>query len=79
VIDMNELMALLKEIRPDIDFAGGKKLMEDGVIDSFDVVAVVGEIGERFQVEVPVEEITAENFNSPEAMLLMIERLKAEG
>ena len=53
--------------------------MDDGVIDSFDVVSIVGEIGERFQVDIPVEDITAENFNSPEAMLLMIERLKAEG
>jgi acyl carrier protein len=75
---MDELMALLKEIRPDVDFGDGKKLMDDGIIDSFDVVAIVGEIGERFQVDVPVEEITGENFNSPEAMLRMIRRLKAE-
>jgi len=76
---MEELMALLKEIRPDVTFQSGKKLMDDGVLDSFDVVSIVGEIGERFQVDVPVEEITAENFNSPDAMLRMIERLKAEG
>jgi len=74
---MEELLTLLKEIRPDVQFQSGKKLMDEGLLDSFDVVAIVGEIGERFQVDVPVEEITAENFNSPEAMLRMIERLKA--
>jgi acyl carrier protein len=79
VIDMEELMALLKEIRPDVTFQSDKMLMDDGVLDSFDVVSIVGEIAERFQVDVPVEEITAENFNSPDAMLRMIERLKAEG
>ncbi len=76
---MEELLAILKEIRPDVAFQSGKKLMDDGVLDSFDVVSIVGEIGERFQVDIPVEEITAENFNSPDAMLRMIERLKAEG
>ena len=75
---MEELMALLKEIRPDVGFEPGKRLMDDGVLDSFDVVAIVGEIGERFQVDVPVEEIKSENFNSPEAIMRMIERLKAE-
>ena len=76
---MEELLTLLKEIRPDVGFQSGKKLMDDGLLDSFDVVAIVGEISERFLVDVPVEEITAENFNSPEAMLCTIERLKAEG
>lgn len=76
---MDELMELLKEIRPDVEFQSGKKLMDDGVLDSFDVVSIVGEISARIQVDVPVEEITNENFNSPDAMLRMIERLKAEG
>ena len=74
---MEELLELLMEIRPDIQFLGGEKLVDDGLLDSFDVVAIVGEIGERFQVDVPVEEINGQNFNSPEAMLRMIERLKA--
>lgn len=74
---MEELLTLLSEIRPDVQFQGGKKLMDEGLLDSFDVVAIVGEIGERFQVDVPVEEINGENFNSPEAMLRMIVRLKA--
>jgi acyl carrier protein len=74
---MEELMTLLSEIRPDIQFQGDKKLVDDGLLDSFDIVSIVGEIGERFQVDVPVEEINGGNFNSPEAMLRMIERLKA--
>ena len=74
---MEELLELLMEIRPDIQFLGGEKLVDDGLLDSFDIVAIVGEIGERFNVDVPVEEINGQNFNSPEAMLRMIERLKA--
>lgn len=74
---MEELLTLLMEIRPDIQFRGGAKLVDDGLLDSFDIVSIVGEIGERFQVDVPVEEISGQNFNSPEAMLRMIERLKA--
>lgn len=74
---MDELMALLREIRPDVSFYSGRRLIDDGILDSFDIVAIVGEIGERFQVDVPVEELSGENFNSPEAILRMIERIKA--
>ncbi len=73
---MEELLKLLSEIRPDVDFATGERLMDDAILDSFDVVAIVGEIASAFDVRVPVEEIKNENFNSAQAMLDMINRLK---
>lgn len=76
---MDQLLAILKEVRPDVDFAATNNLMDDGVLDSFDIVAIVGEISVQFDVRVPVEEITNDNFNSTADMLTMIERLRAEG
>ena len=74
---MDELMALLKEIRPDVSFHSDMNLIDDAILDSIDIVSIVSEIGERFQVDISVDQLTSENFNSPEAILKMIERMKA--
>lgn len=75
---MDQLLGILTEIRPDIDFASAQDLMGSGALDSFDIVAIVGEISSAFGIRVPVEEIKRENFSSAQAMLGMIERLRAE-
>ena len=76
---MNKLLTILREICPDVAFDTEENLMDSGAIDSFDIVAIVGEIGAAYSIQVPVEEIKSENFNSAKAMLAMIERVKAEG
>ena len=76
---MEQLMTMLKEIRPDVAFEDAAALMDDGLLDSFDIVAIVGEISSAYGITVPVEEVRNENFNSAKAMLEMIERIKAEG
>lgn len=75
---MEELISLLKEVRDDVDFAECKTLIDDGVLDSFDIIQIVNAIGEEFDVEIPATEIIPENFNSVDALLKMIERLKEE-
>lgn len=73
---MNQLIELLKEVCPGVDFEAEKNLIDDEIIDSFDVIAIVTEIMDAFQVEIGVEDIIPENFNSVEAMMNLIERLK---
>ncbi len=75
---MEELLELLKEIRSDVDFEKEENLVDDGVIDSFDIVSIISEIGERFDVEITVDDILPENFNSAKAIYALIERLKEE-
>ena len=65
---MEELLELLKEIRSDVDFEKEENLVDDGVIDSFDIVSIISEIGERFDVEITVDDILPENFNSAKAI-----------
>ncbi len=73
---MEELLRILKELRPDIDFNEKKALIDDGVLDSFDIVALVGEIGETFDVQIGVEDLVPENFNTLQAILALINRLR---
>ena len=49
---MDELMEILEELRPDVDFANETKLITDGILDSFDIVALVGELNDAFDIEI---------------------------
>lgn len=75
---MEELMEILRELRPDVDFESEQALMDDAILDSFDIVSLIGEINDAFQVEIPFEDMDPENFNSAERMFQLIERLKQE-
>lgn len=75
---MEKLMNILKELRPEVDFANEQKLIDNAVLDSFDMVSLIGELNEAFDVEISFDEIEPENFNSAERMWNMIQNLKQE-
>ena len=75
---MEKMMEILKGIRPDVDFANEKKLIDDGVLDSFDIISIVSEFCDAFDVEIDVEDLEPENFNTVDAMLELINRLRAD-
>lgn len=72
---MEELIAILKELHPDVDFLAEEALIDDGILDSLDIVTLVTEINNTFDVFIPAEEILPENFNSAKALWALIERL----
>jgi len=73
-----DLRAILEEIRPDVDFDNETELIDGGVLESMDIVAIVCEIKEAFDVTIGIEQLTPENFNSEEAILELIEQLMEE-
>ena len=75
---MEELLEILSELHPEVDFATEKSLVDGKILDSFDIVSLISEINENFDVVVPPEEIKPENFNSAEAIWEMIQRLGDE-
>lgn len=75
---MDELLNILESLHPGVDFTTREALVDDRVLKSFDIVAIVSEIYEVFGVVVPPEEIVPENFNSAKALYALIERLEDE-
>lgn len=73
---MEKLLNILKEIRSSIDFEKEKSLIDDGLLDSVDVVTLVGELNEQFGIGITFDDMDAENFNSIERMWAMIQRLQ---
>ena len=73
---MDELVRILEEVRPDLDFKSEKSLIDGGVLDSFDIITLVGEFNDAFGIEINVADLLPENFNSAEAMWELIQRLK---
>ena len=73
-----ELMEILEELRPDVDFENEKQLITDGILESFDIVALVGELSDAFDIELLVEDLVPDNFNSIEGMMELIEKLRDE-
>ncbi|HHT51504.1 MAG TPA: acyl carrier protein [Eubacteriaceae bacterium] len=72
---METLLEILQELHEDIDFETHERLVDDKVLDSFDIITLVTEINEEFDIAIPAEEIIPENFNSAKALYAMIERL----
>jgi len=75
---MEELMKILEELRPDVDFETETGLIADGILDSFDIVSLVNEIRDAFDVEIKPSDLVPENFNSAAAIQALIERLEDE-
>ena len=70
---MDKLIEILSEICPNVDFRKEKALVDDGLIDSFEIVSIVAEIMDHYEVELDVDDLMPENFNSVEAMMQLIE------
>jgi len=73
---MEKLIEILNNIKPDVDFTKEKNLIEDGILESFDIVSLVAAIDEEFDVEISVTDIIPENFESAEAIMNLIKRLE---
>ena len=72
---MDELLNILMELHPDIDFETCGTLIDDQILDSIDIVSLVAEISDAFDVAIPAEELVPENFNSAQALWELIQRL----
>lgn len=76
-MNVNEqVCAILKEVKPNKNLEGLTNIVEGGYLDSFEIMNLIMALSETFGIDIDFEEITAENFNSIEAMVAMVERLQ---
>ena len=70
---MDKLMNILTEARPDLDFDKEDKLIDDEILDSFDIITIVGEINSEFDININVSDLLPENFNSANAIWQLVQ------
>ena len=75
---MTELLEILENLHPEGDFETCTTLIDDKILDSFDIITIISEINEEFDVVIPAEEIVPENFNSAQALHELVTRLADE-
>ena len=73
---MDELLKILNELKPDVDFTTEKALIDNAILDSFDIVQLISTLKETFDIDITPADIVPENFNSADALWAMIERLQ---
>ncbi|MCR5496182.1 MAG: acyl carrier protein [Treponema sp.] len=73
---MEELLKILQEAKPEINFETETALVDNSLLDSFDIVQLVMQLNEAFDIEIGAEEISPENFNSADSIWKMIQRLQ---
>ncbi len=71
-----KIIEILKKLHPEADVTADVCLVDDGVLDSLDIVTLVTELNAAFDIAIPAMEILPTNFNSVEALVAMIERLE---
>lgn len=73
---MEELLEILQDLHPDVDFEMEEHLVDDKILDSFDIVSLIAEINETFDIAITAKDIIPENFNSVEALYALIQSLE---
>jgi len=75
---MEQLLEILEELHPEVDFTNCETLIDDKILDSFDIISIISEINDVFDVTISAEYIIPDNFNSAKALYALIEKLEDE-
>ena len=71
---MEKLLEILEDIKPGVDYTSEKNLVTGEILRSFDILSLISEIEDAYGVEIPVEDVVPENFESAESILDLIRR-----
>lgn len=71
---MKEIVAILQEIRPEFDFSSPVDLINDGVLDSFDLITLVSDLDKKYNISIEGTDILPENFNNIQAIEKLLQR-----
>ena len=72
------IIEILEDIRPDVDYENETSLVDGNVLESFDIVSLVSELSDEFDITIRPKDLVPENFNSADAMAALVERLMEE-
>ena len=75
---MEKLIEILEDIQPDADYENCTTLIDDGILESFAILSIVGELEDEFDISITPAEIIPEKYNSAAALWAMVQRLQNE-
>ena len=75
---MERLIEILEDIQPDVDYKNTQDLVDGHYLKSLDIISLIAELEDEYDITIPAVEIIPDNFNSAERMMKMIERLQEE-
>ena len=77
-IMLDDIIEVLEDVKEDVDYETEVALIDNRVLDSFDILSLISALNDEFDISMPAKDIVPENFNSAEAILEMVERLVDE-
>ena len=77
-LPLENLISLMKDVNDEADYENCTTLVDDRVLTSFDILAIIGAIDDEFDIAIPAKDIVPDNFNSAQALFALIERLDDE-
>lgn len=75
---MERLLRILECVKEDVNYKEEKELITNGILDSIDLVALMGDLEDEFEVEITYDMLNAENFDSIDKIENLIKKLKKE-
>ena len=75
---MDELLEILTDINPDVDYETEDNLIDGKVLDSLSIIQMINEICETFDIEIGPKWMRNENFNSAQKIWAMIQAIQQE-
>ena len=73
-----KVLEILQEVKDDVDFVTATSLLRDGLLTSLDIIFLVSELSDAFDITVPVAEVVPKNFDSVDAICAMVQRIQSE-
>ena len=71
-----QVLKILKGVRKDVDFEKETRLIDDSILDSFDIITIVSDLNDEFDIDITADELEPENFNTLDAIVSLIESLQ---
>lgn len=72
------ILEILQEMHSDVDYETEDKLVTNKILDSFDLVSLVTELSDEFDIQITAKDFVEENFNSLATLVAMVDRLVEE-
>lgn len=71
-----QVLEVLESVKSDVDYENETEMIDGGILDSFDIIGIVSELNDAFDIDISFDEIEPENFNTLDAIVSLVESLQ---